>query len=88
MAVRCTFQKHHFDYSMHECFFCRNKPTGFLTDLWTFEEVRSCESCFLMKKKTRKTARVMEIINSNKIAQNSQITRGKKEKQSILRGNQ
>lgn len=54
MAIKCTFKKHKFDYPMHECFFCRGKPTGILTFIWTGEEVRACEKCYIERRRGRK----------------------------------
>lgn len=67
MAIKCTFKKHAFDYPMHECFFCRGKPTGILTFIHTGEEVRCCEKCFLKRRKgnrAHKRQKAKKISNS------------------------
>lgn len=77
MGIKTTFRKQDFDYPMHECFFCRDRPTGILTFLWTGEEVRSCDKCAKLHRRGRKTAKVKGMIATlSKLNEKGQLPTG------------
>lgn len=54
MVKKATFRKQSFDFPMHQCFYCGERPTGILTFIKTGEEIRVCESCASKYRKIKK----------------------------------
>lgn len=40
------FRKHHFDYPLHQCWYCQGRPDGICYES-DFSEVRTCKACFV-----------------------------------------
>ena len=83
MVKKANFEQRYFDFPMHECFYCGEKPTGILTIFKTGEEIRTCKHCAVKYGKIRRLKKsicyALAIGKQTKINQNPLVNYSKNE---------